>query len=820
MRGVQSQQYEDLSDDDEFNLDHLDDHDQEPLDILEDGDLLDLEDDEEYERVVAEEDDEEGLMDEEMYLEQISKAHRKAKARTSATSSHGPDGGRGRNPVINKKSRALSAKSRRGLNHLKKELTPLSANYGELLYEEFKSKDKAREQSVKEAERERAQQQEAEQAKPAVHAWATSRRNHNSIDVRSQVAVGMREKKIAAMRDKIDQENGVTFTPKINKVKGQHRDSVLQEMKMREKRRQQKLLALQEAVLAHEESSFTPKINQFSQSLVRQEPVHERLFRLQKEKEINQTLKQVQQSEALRVDPETGQKMFQPQINLGECLDRNNGECVQEALYRDAENRRLRREMAQEQTALEDKMLRAAHKMTSYSKKLVQAKTDRELQQVFDELDTHERGWISYQDVAAAVKKLGLFGQSGRHHRNTHERAILQKVWTAVDPDQTGSVTADNFVLFMSHVLGFNRNKNSPEVPEHMQRIARELGSINTTKLSYTQIGHTRAMEKSDEQQEAGCTFKPKINPKSEEIDNQVVRPSTKPSERHELLYKKAMVTKKKKQDALLEYRDRELKGCTFKPKINKTTAKLAANRGKEAKNHFEYLYKLPKKSAATREPVKSTEERELEQHCTFKPNVKKPLGKVDKPARRQVPKGYEDSINRVRQANEDRELQRRDEERFYSVQDYEENRARFQAVKPFEFALDARKDRPKPLLIMEVNLGIGKSGRIGIYEGDEPAVLAHNFATTYQLDDDMCFRLEELIVQQLACAGARSPRSRDDDDGYSDSGSEQDGCRQDEEVDAEVLARQKLRQRQQRIINSRQMPQQPIYSDSEEDSD
>ena len=50
------------------------------------------------------------------------------------------------------------------------------------------------------------------------------------------------------------------------------------------------------------------------------------------------------------MDPETGQKMFQPQINLG-ITDRD--ECVEDALYRDAENRRMRREMVMEQTELQ-----------------------------------------------------------------------------------------------------------------------------------------------------------------------------------------------------------------------------------------------------------------------------------------------------------------------------------------------------------------------------------------------------------------------------------------------------------------------------------
>eukprot|EP00656_Telonema_subtile_P012720 TRINITY_DN16420_c0_g2_i1.p1 TRINITY_DN16420_c0_g2~~TRINITY_DN16420_c0_g2_i1.p1 ORF type:complete len:169 (-),score=60.95 TRINITY_DN16420_c0_g2_i1:38-544(-) len=146
---------------------------------------------------------------------------------------------------------------------------------------------------------------------------------------------------------------------------------------------------------------------------------------------------------------------------------------------------------------------------------------------------------------------------------------------------------------------------------------------------------------------------------------------------------------------------------------------------------------------------------------CTFKPKVKKPVIQAKRQPKL-IPRGYERSVNRVRQANDEREVLKKEEERFYSTEDYEANRARFQSVKPFDFALEARKERPTPVLVMEVNLGVGKSGRIGIYEGDEPAVLAHNFATTYQLDDEMCMRLEQLIVDQLQQAGHSSPQ-RDD---------------------------------------------------------
>ena len=50
--------------------------------------------------------------------------------------------------------------------------------------------------------------------------------------------------------------------------------------------------------------------------------------------------------------------MFQPQINLG-ITDRD--ECVEDALYRDAENRRMRREMVLEQTELQVIIIGVTH---------------------------------------------------------------------------------------------------------------------------------------------------------------------------------------------------------------------------------------------------------------------------------------------------------------------------------------------------------------------------------------------------------------------------------------------------------------------------
>ena len=51
----------------------------------------------------------------------------------------------------------------------------------------------------------------------------------------------------------------------------------------------------------------------------------------------------------------------------------------------------------------------------------------------------------------------------------------------------------------------------------------------------------------------------------------------------------------------------------------------------------------------------------------------------------------------------------------------------------------------------MDVNLGPGRTGRIGLHAGDQPELLAANFARAYGLDDTMRFRLQGLIYDYMA---------------------------------------------------------------------
>lgn len=51
------------------------------------------------------------------------------------------------------------------------------------------------------------------------------------------------------------------------------------------------------------------------------------------------------------------------------------------------------------------------------------------------------------------------------------------------------------------------------------------------------------------------------------------------------------------------------------------------------------------------------------------------------------------------------------------------------------------------PLLFVDVNLGEGQSDRIVLYDGDQPAELANNFAIKHKLDQAMKVKLTELLT-------------------------------------------------------------------------
>merc|ERR1711871_651203 len=68
----------------------------------------------------------------------------------------------------------------------------------------------------------------------------------------------------------------------------------------------------------------------------------------------------------------------------------------------------------------------------------------------------------------------------------------------------------------------------------------------------------------------------------------------------------------------------------------------------------------------------------------------------------------------------------------------------------PFTLETEKRGERRHPLLYMDINLGPGRTGRIGLHGDDDPQALAANCARTYQLEAGMQAKLAGLIEKYL----------------------------------------------------------------------
>ena len=64
---------------------------------------------------------------------------------------------------------------------------------------------------------------------------------------------------------------------------------------------------------------------------------------------------------------------------------------------------------------------------------------------------------------------------------------------------------------------------------------------------------------------------------------------------------------------------------------------------------------------------------------------------------------------------------------------------------------LSRQKTHCEPYMYIEVNMGAGKIGRIGVYQGADPSELAANFCMIYGLGSNVQDDIESLIAEQIA---------------------------------------------------------------------
>lgn len=135
---------------------------------------------------------------------------------------------------------------------------------------------------------------------------------------------------------------------------------------------------------------------------------------------------------------------------------------------------------------------------------------------------------------------------------------------------------------------------------------------------------------------------------------------------------------------------------------------------------------------------------------CTFKPQINSLIPqKKNNTQTSQIPKGYYEQISRMRKIAE--EKKQKEEKEFKRVTGENYDKIKLMNTKPPSFLdQEGKKKKRRLLMYVDVNITPTKTGRIGIYEGDDIKDLARNFTKAFQLNATMYNMLIKQLEQHL----------------------------------------------------------------------
>lgn len=170
-----------------------------------------------------------------------------------------------------------------------------------------------------------------------------------------------------------------------------------------------------------------------------------------------------------------------------------------------------------------------------------------------------------------------------------------------------------------------------------------------------------------------------------------------------------------------------------------------------------QYKEKLHQKAYA----LKKKEEIQELSHCTFEPRLNRNY--EDSTARHQdfyegVPNGFKKAVERLHKGKQQKHALKTELEKVPRGENYEKNKsAGFNPPSQLERPKIKRKE---VLVYVDVSIGHGRTGRIGIHKGDNAKALAHYFARTYSLNANMQESLEKLLQSYIDSYFAQSPQN------------------------------------------------------------
>ena len=151
------------------------------------------------------------------------------------------------------------------------------------------------------------------------------------------------------------------------------------------------------------------------------------------------------------------------------------------------------------------------------------------------------------------------------------------------------------------------------------------------------------------------------------------------------------------------------------------------------------------REGAQLEDEIKHLKELEEMRECTFNPQLVASFRSFRGSFRPQV-RNFDSTGARMKNAHKQHEEKRDRSNRIPSGENYE--RLRRLGMQPFSCAFRERNTRPQLLVYVDVKVAPGRTGRIGVHEGDDLAKLSRNFAKTFQLDKSAEERLEQHLLQ------------------------------------------------------------------------
>lgn len=397
---------------------------------------------------------------------------------------------------------------------------------------------------------------------------------------------------------------------------------------------------------------------------------------------------------------------------------------LDEALYREAEERRSRQQRREEEALAAQ---RSRPRLSRASRRLCKGRLERELQEAFVRAGCPGPGpgrgeglRVPRDRLSCVLEALGLLaGGAG-------EEAFCEQLGLLLDRGETGCVAFEGLLGFLVRA----RERRAGPPPESLeeecfghleQQLARDFGRLLANRLCRPRASSPRPGAGSGAQrgpalarQAASAPGTPRAcTPRSARAAPPGVAqpwgrgadpgrsassaPAERASARCQLLYQQAL---------------------------------FASREG-----------------AQLEEEIRLLREREAMRECTFRPK----LCSQRRPSQCAQPRNFELAVSRMRSGQRQREEQQEALSRIPRGDNYA--RLRRLGQQPFSCYFRGKSnvgERGPPLFLVEVEVGRGRVGRIGVYEGDDLRQKARSFARAFQLDHRAALRLEGML--QKAC--------------------------------------------------------------------